>query len=121
MSPDLVMDFELTVKQQLTRLHKDVFGLGPKSVYVKLSRDMLVIKCTGCFTTLEKRLLVEKGHDYVLDLRRCLVLDLVKQMTARRLFGTDVIDFHLTILPMSDAMHCFFVLKDDIEQLLSLS
>lgn len=105
------LEFELAIKQTVIQMHKNMTGIGPRSVFVQAVKNMIIVQISGCFTVLEKQLLQEKGRDYVIDLRETLLKAGARIMDPKDL-GITVIDFHINLAPEKDSMHCFLVCEE---------
>lgn len=78
------MDQRLFI-QELSTMHKQMFGKGPGDIQVVTAPKMVVAQMSGVITPLEKNLLVTKNGPLQVRELRAAILDSYKEMLLERL------------------------------------
>lgn len=107
----IIETLEITLKKYVIELHKKIVGKGPDKVFIKIVKNMVIIKLEGCFTLIEKSI---NDADHVLLLRRKLGEQNGCCKLLADMLGAGVIDTLMGVYIVQDMMCCTLVLDRDL-------
>lgn len=107
-----MINLEMVLKLQLTNMHKELFGRGPGTIYVKIAHNTVVIRQQDCLTTMEKNLChpgVCQGLQSVEEVRNGFLKDWIRSGQAEEVLGAKVLDSFVKVYPSQDIVYCYII------------
>jgi uncharacterized protein YbcI len=103
----------IKIKQELIRLHKHRYGVGPEDAYVEIIRNMVVGKFYNCLTPLELSLL-ERDPALVSQLRSGLKGRVHEDTAIEEIAGSPLLEAAAIINYQDKSVYFMFVFSEDI-------